>query len=152
MTVVFGVEHAVAELNSHWFCPGLTPSQISDRVQEYCAGVEFPLEGDFSNFDGSVSAWCQRHVMNAVYHRYFGYDPDLVSYTDMLISCPARAKRFGFRYEAGFGVKSGSPTTCDLNTVLNAFIQYAAVRMTMTELPPADAYRLIGLAFGDASS
>nr|QYF49970.1 MAG: RNA-dependent RNA polymerase [Sichuan mountain noda-like virus 2] len=142
-----------AEHNKHWFCPGGTPNDIAKKVVDYVRSVEEPLEGDFSNFDGTVSVWCQRHVMNAVYMRWFGenYMRDLQGYTSMLISCPARAKRFGFKYDAGCGVKSGSPTTCDLNTVLNGFMQYAAVRMTLPELTKDEAFRSIGLAFGDDS-
>jgi hypothetical protein len=142
-----------AEHNEHWFCPGLTPTEIANKVRWYCSDVHEPMEGDFSNFDGSVSEWAQRHVMSAVYHRYFGDDDqaELRGYTDMLISCPARAKKFHFQYEAGPGVKSGSPTTCDLNTVYNAFIQYVAVRRTLPELAKEDAFQLIGLAFGDDS-
>ncbi|UHK03063.1 MAG: RNA-dependent RNA polymerase [Guiyang nodavirus 3] len=141
------------EQNSHWFCPGLTPEELAEKVCGYVQGVDSPIEGDFSNFDGTVSAWCQRHVMNAVYLRYFQRESvaELNRYTDMLVSCPARAKNFGFRYDAGCGVKSGSPTTCDLNTVLNAFMQYGAIRLTMPDLSKEDAFRLIGLAFGDDS-
>nr|WBY66469.1 MAG: nonstructural protein [Eriocheir sinensis nodavirus 1] len=140
-----------AEWNQHWFCPGLTPAEIANRVQEYVAAVGCPAEGDYTNLDGSVSAWLQRRVMNAVYLRYFhkSYHADLVPFLDMLISCPARAKRFGFQYDAGVGVKSGSPTTCDLNTVVGAFVQYTAVRDALPELKPEEAFRSIGLAFGD---
>jgi hypothetical protein len=137
--------------NDHWFFPGRTPQEISEKVVEFVSKIGEPIEGDFSNFDGTVSEWCQRNVMNAVYLRYFNgrYNKELKSYTDMLISCPARAKRFGFNYEAGVGVKSGSPTTCDLNTVMNAFIQYCSIRMTLPDLGPTEAFRCIGPAFGD---
>jgi hypothetical protein len=152
-SLTFRNEVLHAEHNSHWFCPGSTPAEIATKVAEYCRSVEEPLEGDYSNFDGTVSAWAQRFVMNAVYHRYFNavYRKQLTGFTDMLINCPARAKRFGFRYEAGVGVKSGSPTTCDLNTVLNAYIQYCAVRIAHPDQAPADAFKQIGLAFGDDS-
>nr|WKV34083.1 MAG: RNA-dependent RNA polymerase [Riboviria sp.] len=140
-----------AEHNQHWFCPGSTPTEIAKRIQDYVANVDTPIEGDYSNFDGTVSAWLQTHVMNAVMMRYFGNDEQLGRYLHMLISCPARAKRFGFAYEAGCGVKSGSPTTCDLNTVLNAFLQFCAVVATRPELSHGDAFRSIGLAFGDDS-
>jgi hypothetical protein len=152
-TLAFRDQVLHAEHNAHWFCPGLTPVELSDKVVEYVRSVGRPSEGDYSNFDGSVSQWLQRHVMNALYLRYFNNRSrtELQSYTDMLISCPARAKRFGFAYEAGYGVKSGSPTTCDLNTCLNAFLQYTAVRMTTPELTPEEAFRSIGLAFGDDS-
>jgi hypothetical protein len=152
-TLAFRDEVLHAEHNQHWFCPGLTPPELASKVVEYCQNVDVPIEGDFSNFDGTVSAWCQRFVMNAVYHRFFNksHRRELQSYTDMLITCPARAKRFGFQYEAGVGVKSGSPTTCDLNTVLNAYIQYCAIRLTRYDMTPHDAFHSIGLAFGDDS-
>jgi hypothetical protein len=152
-TLAFRNQVLHAEHNSHWFCPGGTPAQIADKVVEYVRNIAEPLEGDFSNFDGTVSRWCQERVMNAVYHRFFGpeYAKELSSYTRMLVDCPARSKTFGFRYDAGVGVKSGSPTTCDLNTVLNAFMQYCAVRLTYTEIPIDQAFRMIGLAFGDDS-
>nr|WPR16578.1 MAG: RNA-dependent RNA polymerase [Arthropod nodavirus 2] len=142
-----------SELNRHWFCPGLTPGEITAKVMEYVGSVFQPAEGDYSNLDGSISLWLQRRVMNAVYLRYYhpAYRKDLTKYTDMMVDCPARAKRFGFRYEAGVGVKSGSPTTCDLNTVANAFVMYCAVRRVFPELSPEQAYQHIGLSFGDDS-
>lgn len=152
-TLAFRDRMLHAEWNRHWFCPGLTPGEIALKVHEYVGSVFTPSEGDYSNLDGSVSLWLQRRVMNAVYHRYFHPDhrKELTKYTDMMISCPARAKRFGFRYDAGVGVKSGSPTTCDLNTVVNAFVMYCAVRKAFPELAPAEAYQHIGLSFGDDS-
>nr|QYF49967.1 MAG: RNA-dependent RNA polymerase [Sichuan sediment noda-like virus 9] len=152
-TLAFRDEVLHSESNSHWFCPGLTPLEIANKVVNYVRAIDCPIEGDYTNFDGTVSSWCQRNIMNAVYHRYFNqtYARKLRGYTDMLIACPARAKRFGFRYDAGVGVKSGSPTTCDLNTVLNAFIQYSAVRLTDRTLTPEEAFGSIGLCFGDDS-
>lgn len=142
-----------AEWNRHWFCPGHTPTQIAKMVQEYVSTIHVPCEGDYTNLDGSISLWLQRRVMNAVYNRFFHPDhrKELSSYTDMMVSCPARAKRFGFRYEAGVGVKSGSPTTCDLNTVANAFVMFCAVRKTLPELTAEQAFQHIGLSFGDDS-
>nr|WKV33212.1 MAG: RNA-dependent RNA polymerase [Riboviria sp.] len=142
-----------SERNAHWFMPGLTPNQLADKVCNYVSSVWKPCEGDFSNMDGTVSTWLQRHVMNAAYFR--GFDSrlhkELRTYTDMLIKCPARAKKFGFKYEAGCGVKSGSPTTCDLNTILCAFTMYIAIRRTNPMLTTEEAFQQIGLAFGDDS-
>jgi len=140
------------ERNKHWFMPGRTPKEIADKVVEYVGSVREPIEGDFSNFDGTVSPWCQRSVMNAAYHRYFDRNlvqKELKGYTDMLVTCPAKSKAFGFRYDSGPGVKSGSPTTCDLNTILNAFIQYSALRLKNKFLNPEEAYNSIGPCFGD---
>jgi len=142
-----------AEHNDHWFCPGRTPKEIATKVCDYVKSIFNPMEGDYSNLDGSVSAWIQRHVVNACYLRYFNpkFKDELQGYLDMLISCPARAKRFGFRYEPGVGVKSGGPLTCDGNTLINAFVMYCSVRMTQPDLTSEEAFRLIGLSFGDDS-
>lgn len=142
-----------SEENKHWFCPGKTPIELSNAVCDYVRSVEGVIEGDYSNFDGSVSNWAMRYVMNAVYHRYFNveYHKQLKQYTSAIITSPARMKRFCFSYDAGVGVKSGSPTTCDLNSVLNGFVMYAAVRKTDPTMTPIEAFQHIGLAFGDDS-
>jgi len=152
-TLAFRDEVLHAEHNQHWFCPGSTPQGIADKVTEYVRSVETPIEGDYSNMDGTVSEWLQRHVMNATYHRHFAaeYRAELTRYTEMLIRCPARAKRFGFRYDAGCGVKSGGPTTCDCNSHVPCFCMYCAIRIVMPELTPEEAFRLVGLCFGDDS-
>jgi hypothetical protein len=140
-----------AEYNSHWFDPGKTPTIIAQGVQDYVATVPEVLECDYSNFDGSISAYMQREVMNAAYMRWFRDPSGVKPYLDKLITCPAVAKRFGFRYEAGPGVKSGSVTTCDLNTVMNGAMQYVAIRKARPDIKPVEAYRLIGPTFGDDS-
>nr|QYF49972.1 MAG: hypothetical protein [Nansha Islands sediment noda-like virus 2] len=142
-----------SEENKHWFMPGKDPVEIANSVCEYVASVIEPAEGDYSNFDGTVSAWLQRNVINAAYLRWthHSFRDELLPLLEMLITCPARAKRFGFRYEAGPGIKSGSPTTCDGNSVLNGFLMYAAIRRECPDLTPQGAYAYIGLAFGDDS-
>nr|UQB76082.1 RNA-dependent RNA polymerase [Flumine nodavirus 1] len=150
-TLKFRDEVLHAPENRHWFYPGATPPEIAIRLRQFVMNSVGVAEADYDNMDGSVSAWLQRHVMNAVYHRYFHglYLPELREYTSMLISCPARSKTFHFKYESGHGVKSGSPTTCDLNTVLNGFIQFCAISFTYPELSPLEAFALIGPSFGD---
>jgi len=143
-----------AEHNSHWFMPGKTPVEIADAVCNYASNTDEVLEIDYSNLDGTVSAWCQRNIMNAVYKRYFikDFHDELDGYLSNLISCPARSKRFGFRYDAGPGVKSGSPTTCDANTILNGYVQfYAVCRYYGSSLSRELRFLQIGLAFGDDS-
>jgi hypothetical protein len=136
----------------NWFCPGNTPAEIADRVIAYFVKVAGNImESDFSSFDGTVSAWLQRNVMCAAYLRFFPpeYRNELGHYLNTIITCGARAARFGFKYEAGPGVKSGAPTTCDGNTMMNAFLMYCAVRKTSPQIGPQGAFEEIGLAFGD---
>nr|QYF49895.1 MAG: hypothetical protein [Yunnan forest noda-like virus] len=147
-------EHVLhAEHCRHFFCPSLTPQEIARKVLEYACDVGDPMEGDFTNFDGSVSDWLQDNVGNAAYLRYFApkYHVHLRKFLDMLRNCDAKAKHFGFRYRAGPGIKSGSPTTCDINTIINAFQMYCAIRKTYPFLTPKEAFYLVGLAFGDDS-
>jgi len=138
-----------AEHNSHWFCPGKTPIAIAQLVQDFATVTGKPVGIDFSNLDGSVSAWIQRHISNAVLLKYFNGSPELAAYLRMLISCPARSKLFGFSYLAGCGVRSGSPITCDGNTEIAGFVQYSAIRMTRPELTPKECFELLGPEFGD---
>jgi len=148
-TLKFRDEVFHAEHNSHWFMPGRTPEQLSRAVCEFCAALADVCETDYSNLDGTVPAWMQRNVMNALYLRYFPSSEELRRFCSMLINCPARAKLFGWKYDAGVGVKSGSPTTCDLNTAASAFVEYCAIREAFPELSPEQAFALIGLKFGD---
>jgi hypothetical protein len=48
-------------------------------------------------------------------------------------------------------VKSGAPTTTDLNTLINAYIMYCAVRLTSPDLEPQIAFRMLGICYGDDS-
>ncbi|WGZ60543.1 protein A, partial [Nodaviridae sp.] len=150
-TLKFRDEVFHSERHEHWFLPGKTPVQIAQRLQEYVAGIDEPAETDFSNFDGTVSKWMQRNVMNAIYLRYFDqhFHAELQPYLDMLVTCPARAKRFSFRYDPGVGVKSGAPTTCDLNSAANAFTEYCSIRKTMPDVPPEWVLHMLGPKFGD---
>lgn len=136
-----------------WFMPGQNPNQIAREVVKYVSSVPEPVEYDFTNYDGSTPKFIQVHVTNAVYLRYFmrDYHSSLRQFLDQQISCPARAKRFGFRYEAGCGVKSGSPITCDGNSLGNAYTHYCAIRLADPDMPIDQAYRMIGPIFGDDS-
>nr|QYF49945.1 MAG: RNA-dependent RNA polymerase [Henan forest noda-like virus 2] len=140
-----------SEDNEHWFFPGHTPAEIAEKVVEFAGDNAEIDEDDYNNFDGTVSGWLQRNVINAPYHRYFKaeFQADLTACTDMLITCPARAKKFNFGYDAGEGVFSGCNITCDGNTILSGGNQYCAVRMTVPEIHPIIAKRLVGPSFGD---
>jgi len=142
-----------SENNSHWFMPGRRPKEIADTVCDYVRNLVEPVEGDYANMDGSVSAWIQRNVMNAIIMQWVSVEHrlELEGLLNGLIHCPAHAKQFNFQYTPGPGVKSGSPTTCDFNTILNAYVMYCAIRRTDKLLKPNEAFKLIGLCFGDDS-
>jgi len=139
------------EHNAHWFCPGKTPKQITECVMDYAASVDEIGETDFENLDGTTSKWLQMQIYIACLLRYFhpDYHAAIREYATYLISIPAFAKRFNFKYDAGEGVKSGNPATCDGNTHPNGFVEYVALRITFPHLTPEECFRLIGPKFGD---
>lgn len=140
-----------SEHNEHWFMPGLTPPEIVEKVRDFAANTEDLMSADYSNLDGTVSAPLQRMVPFAAELRYFmpRYHSEIRKYHNQLISAPARSKTFGFKYDPGVGVKSGSPTTTNHNTIINAFHEFCAIRSAFPDLSAKDAYRLIGPKCGD---
>jgi len=139
------------EHNKHWFCPGKSPVEIAKCVMDYAAGVDEIGETDFENLDGTTSKWLQMQVYVACMLRY--YHPDyhfaIREYANYLLSIPAFAKRFNFKYEPGEGVKSGNPATCDGNTHTNGFEEYCCIRETFSHLTSFECFCLIGPKFGD---
>jgi hypothetical protein len=141
-----------AEHNKHWYYPGLNPEQIVDGVCTFVSDCDGQvIETDFSNLDGRVSGWMQRNIAQKAMLRAFKpeFRQDIISFMDTIINCPAKAKRFGFRYEPGVGVKSGSPTTTPHNTQYNACVEYTALKSEYPEARPEDIFQLIGPKCGD---
>lgn len=141
-----------ADHNNGWYYPGRTPQEIVDGVCNFVTDCDGDVtETDFSNFDGSVSDWMQRMVaMQALLAAFEPeYHPTIRSFMDKIINCPAQSKRFGFRYDPGVGVKSGSPTTTPHNTIYNAAVDYVANRIAMPYGQPEEAYAMIGPKCGD---
>lgn len=142
----------LSEANQHWFYAGKTPPVISADLQLYATSVEHGLaETDYSNMDGMTSAALQEAVAFAIELRYFHpqYHPELQRLHKNLLRAPARSKSFGFKYEAGVGVKSGSPTTTNHNTIHSAFHEYCAIRRVYSDFTPEEAFMLLGPKCGD---
>lgn len=140
------------ERNAHWYMPGNTPQGIADRVCEFVSlNGGLVSETDYTNLDGSVSPWMQDNIAKASLLRAFKpeYHDEIKSFMKTIKNCPAVAKRFGFRYDPGFGVKSGSPTTTMHNTIFTAAMQFIAAYNSYPNCQHEHAYANIGLCFGD---
>nr|QYF49941.1 MAG: protein A [Sichuan sediment noda-like virus 7] len=138
--------------NETWYYPGKNPKEISDGVCDFVSDSDGEvIETDHSNMDGRVSPWCQRNIAQKAMVQAFRpeYRDKIISFMDTIINCPARAKRFGFRYEPGMGVKSGSPTTTPHNTLYNGCVEYTALKFEYPEATPEDLFRLLGPKCGD---
>jgi hypothetical protein len=140
-----------AEHNAHWFCPGKTPKAIAELICAQATESDGLAETDFENLDGTTSKWMQENLYMAALLRYFHprHHAAIKEYVSYLLSIPAFAKRFGFRYEAGEGVKSGSPPTCDENTLHASFVEFCALRKKYPHLPIAVIFLLLKAKFGD---
>lgn len=153
-TLAFRDEVLHNENNSHWFTPGKTPTAIAESIQQYAVSSGALTENDFDNMDGTVSAFLHTIVMSAPILKWVdSRDRDeLMTLLNGMIYCKAKSKLFNIKYDPGVGVKSGSPTTCDFNTILAAFIMYCAIRMTEGKmLTPSECFARIGPCFGDDS-
>jgi len=133
-----------------WYCPGQTPDQIATNVCDLVKMHGGCSSTDFSKFDGTISSDLRRCVESAAYIRYFTaeHQPRL----RQLLRADVQQRiwtRNGVAYSNGFGRGSGSPTTTDGNTMLNAFIGYAALRLDGND--PSAAYLRIGPKMGDDS-
>nr|APG76486.1 hypothetical protein [Hubei noda-like virus 21] len=141
-----------AEHNQHWYYPGRNPTQIADGVCDFVSDCDGNvIETDFSNLDGRVSGWMQRNIAQRALVQAFKpeYRDEIISFMDTIINCPAKAKRFGFRYEPGVGVKSGSPTTTPHNTQYNGCVEFTALAFEHPSARPEDLFQLIGPKCGD---
>jgi hypothetical protein len=140
-----------SEHNSHWFCPGKTPAEIANLICLQAATTSGLAETDFENLDGSTSMWIQKEIYVAAMLRYFNiqFHEEIKQYASYLLSIPAYAKRFNFKYEPGYGVKSGSPPTCDQNTHTSAFVEYAVLRKKFPFMTPEECFHLLLAKFGD---
>jgi len=140
-----------SEHNEHWFCPGKTPAQIAELLCQQASNTHGLAETDFENLDGSTSLWIQKEIYLAAMLRYYNiqYHEEIKEYGSYLLSIPAYAKRFNFRYESGYGVKSGSPPTCDQNTHTSAFVEFAVLRKKYPFLEPEECFSKILAKFGD---
>lgn len=108
--------------------PGKTPTEIADTMREFVADTTQVLETDYSRLDGTISEFL-RGVERGVYKRVYGqqYHVEL----ERLLTDEYNARAYtatGTKYDPAFSRLSGSPLTTDGNTLICAFVLYAAAR------------------------
>lgn len=147
-----GFTYAMKPLLSQnsWYLPGLTPLEISLRVREICQGTTSVIGTDFSRMDGRISEWVHENIAKPSKRRFFNrqFHPELEVL--MRNECNAMAvTKFGIAYTPGFSRLSGSPVTTPDNTLIPAFMCYAALRRT--QVPKEEAWRALQKtgAYGD---
>jgi hypothetical protein len=134
--------------DADWYAPCKSPDEIAARISEIALLYAVLTETDFSRFDGTISEWLRRNVERAVYLRWAV--PEEKSRLGSLLAAEYRAAgvtKMGVRYNAGYGRLSGSPLTTDGNTLINAFVSYAAARLSGES--KERAYKKLGMYAGD---
>lgn len=133
-----------------WYSPGQSPAEISSVLMHFCSENDRVVLGDYSRFDGTISQWMRTHVEQAMYLRWVA--PQHADELQGLLRREVDAKAFtalGTAYEPKASRLSGSPLTTDANTAINAFVQFAALRLAGRS--PDEAMNRLGLLCGDDS-
>ncbi len=131
-----------------WYAPGKRPADVADRIAELAMSFDVISETDFSRFDGTISAWLRTHVERPAYISWVTEESraDLESLLLAEIN-PRACTSHGLAYQPKSSRLSGSPLTTDGNTIINAFVSYAAAREA--GLDPKKAFALLGIYAGD---
>jgi hypothetical protein len=130
--------------------PAKTPCEIAECVQEYATDKDEITEADFSRFDGRISRWLRTHVERATYLRHYPvqYHEEIECIFKRELDAVGFTKH-GVKYETDGSRLSGSAFTTDGNSIINAFMIYAGLRLQ--GYTADEAYQLIGLIYGDDS-
>ena len=131
-----------------WYSPGMTPAVIIHRLAQILEDNNGALTSDYSRFDGSISEWMQKSIVFAVYLRWCNI-ADRQHLSDLLSAVFTQKAHTatGQSFNPGYGTRSGSPTTTDGNTMMNAFVQYATFRNM--NVSSAEAWSRLGIYCGD---
>lgn len=110
-----------------WYGPGKTPDELMNIISGMATNGF--VDTDYTRFDGTISQWLQMEVVKVCYLR--GLQPMFRQEFSLMFDkifkhhCKSQS---GVKYEAGPGTRSGSPTTTDGNTIINAFCVYVSLR------------------------
>jgi hypothetical protein len=132
---------------SHWYAFGLHPTEITKRVQTKVSKARFVVPTDISKCDGSTG-YIHYCLTQAVVMRAFA--PEYHNEVLALLKKEAYAKgvtSHGLVYEVDYNTLSGSSMTSWRNSVINAFLNYVAIRTNI--LDPKEAYEALGIYGGD---
>jgi hypothetical protein len=138
---------------------GKTPAQTAQMVADFCSvpdlgpGTSITVSmTDYSKLDGHIIAVARLMEQNLM-TKFFGHRHFLrLNAYWQAHFCQRVFTRNGFAYFSRFARGSGSFTTSDFNTLLNAFIEYyhyRSIKLSGTYMSPRDAFSRIGPKCGD---
>jgi len=129
-----------------WYGPGKTPNRSIKILRKLC--IDGAIETDFTRFDGSISKFLQERIVFESYLRWvnIGEKSLMLNYLRSVFVKNGKTSS-GIKYAAGWGTRSGSPITTDGNTLINAYISFAALREM--GFSAEQAYKKLGIYAGD---
>lgn len=145
----FTLSYKDAVLKTHtWFIPGMNPAQVADSLEKFCDQQGSVHATDYARFDGTITKWLHYNVVFAAMLRWVQpeFKARLLRLLELELNPRATTKQ-GVKYEPGESRLSGSPITSDGNTVINAFVTYAAALRSGCD--EEEAIARIGMPFGD---
>nr|WPV63042.1 MAG: RNA-dependent RNA polymerase [Wufeng bat nodavirus 1] len=135
-----------------WFGPSHTPQEVQEKIENLrtIAPKQKLVCRDFSSFDATVSRWLYVHVVRAMCQRWVASSHE----QDFLEAIDAEQNALGYTqhglcYPLASTRATGSPTTSDHNTIINAFASYASLREMGYQ--PMTAFYKLGIYYGDDS-
>ncbi|UTQ50832.1 MAG: nodavirus polyprotein (domains: methyltransferase, RdRP) [Koper noda-like virus 4] len=133
-------------IDKPWYGPCKPPSEVVTMLQEIVRNG--CIETDYTRFDGTISEWLQKNIVKAMYSRWASdEDRQVFFHCWNQVFKQIGITAFGELYDSYYGTRSGSPTTTDGNTAINAFIVYVALRELGCTHEQAIA--LLGIYAGD---
>jgi hypothetical protein len=132
-----------------WFCPGMKPSEIAERVAHICSTAHaMVVETDFHRWDGHLSE-VFRCLERMVIGRCFGnYAPIVLALHGRQFNHTGITPHY-VTYCVGTSRATGSAETSVFNSLDNAFISFVALRQAYPNESATDCYLRLGLYNGD---
>jgi hypothetical protein len=134
----------------HWYAFGKTPLEIARAVARLCMRAKSHVgETDCSRMDGRIATMARKLERGLMLHLFPPeYHEEIIKYMESQhhVNC---ITKFAYFYASWWCRLSGSPETSAFNTILNAFMAYAAGRIQFPNLSPKELWNWLGQYGGD---
>ena len=131
-----------------WFMPCKKPAETAAAIHEYCSTRDEVVETDYSKFDGTISPDLRKYAEHNIYLALFAQEhhEELIKWMGRDMNMTGTTST-GLIYDTMSSRISGSQATTIGNTLVNAFVAYAAYRLGGASA--SEAWDRIGPKYGD---
>lgn len=136
---------------SGWYVAGLTPQKVAERIVAICEGADRVTAADISKMDACKNIAITANLLHAMYIRAFQANMEELEMLHIAEALCTAETSSGDRYAAAGSQLSGSSTTTNHNTIVNAWLSYCAYRVEGKSAEEAYECTQKGLFVGDDS-